>query len=229
MNWPAVFDTAPTATAYIYERRMERVVGAACAGALLVPTLSRLLLSFNAVRVLKAHTGVPVLLPTHALGGGAIGAVAGWLEDRTVRIAYEETLRARRNVEVPLWTHRSLLPCLVFYVNPLACRKCLDGEQKGTDVAMAQLCGHRFRAWPYFTVDLPEDLTQDATGRSESSGGMTMVLPLEVRKLLRRTWDGNYDVDEDEGGEGDRVGLKPEEGGGGVAVEDHSGSTRAPR
>jgi len=183
----ARYPERPTAAAYIYERRVERIASAACLGALLAPPFSRLLLSMRWLRALKAHTAVPLLLPTRAWpGGAALGGASGWLEDRTVRLAYEETMRQRRNVTVPLWTARSLLPCLLFYANPLACRKCLDGEQKGTDVAMAVLRGDKWRAWPFFTVDLPED--------EEGSSAAALAA---ARKLARRFWDGNYDVDED--------------------------------
>jgi hypothetical protein len=189
----ARYPERPTAAAYIYERRVERIASAACLGALVAPPFSRLLLSMRWLRTLKAHTAVPLLLPTRAWpGGAALGGVSGWFEDRTVRLAYEETVRQRRNVEVPLWTDRSLLPCVLFYANPLACRKCLDGEQKGTDVAMAVLRGDKWRAWPFFTVDLPED--EEGEGRGGGSSAVALAL---ARKLARRFWDGNYDVNED--------------------------------
>ena len=87
-----------------------------------------------------------------------MGAAGGVLEDYVTRQAYQHTVAEGRNVAVPLWTARSMLPAVMFYVNPLLCRKCLDGEQKGTDVAMAFMNGHALQQWPFFSVDLPVDV-----------------------------------------------------------------------
>ena len=168
---------------YIYDRLPHRVCAGIVLGAAIAPQFSRFLLSFSWVRHVKAAAWVPLLLPRSAAQGAALGAAGGVLEDYVTRQAYQHTMIRGRNVAVPLWTARSMLPAVMFYVNPLLCRKCLDGEQKGTDVAMASINGHMVQPWPFFSIDLPVDAQR----------GAAVSL---AAKFGRRLWDGNYDCDD---------------------------------
>ena len=168
---------------YIYDRLPHRVCAGIVLGAALAPPFSRFLLSFSWIRHVKAAAWVPLLLPRSVAQGAAMGAAGGVLEDYVTRQAYQHTVAEGRNVAVPLWTARSMLPAVMFYVNPLLCRKCLDGEQKGTDVAMAFMNGHALQQWPFFSVDLPVDVQRGAAVSFAA-------------KFARRLWDGNYDCED---------------------------------
>lgn len=55
-------------------------------------------------------------------------------------------------VEPKMWTFRTLLPCAALLLHPLLAAKCLDGEMKGADAALAQRQQRPLQVWPFFAV-----------------------------------------------------------------------------
>ena len=144
---------------YALERTLHRVVGHTLLTAALLPAVAR-----------RLHAALPglaraddaavrlvarVWFPTDARRAAAIGAFGGALEDYHCRLAYDEALREQRNREPPLWTPRTLGPGLLFFLHPCLALRCLDGELKGSNCALARIAGLRVAAWPHFAV-LPE-------------------------------------------------------------------------
>lgn len=66
--------------------------------------------------------------------------------------AWSDTVAAGVAVEPEMWTFRTLLPCAAFLVNPLLLVKCLDGEMKGADSALAQRARQPVQIWPFYAV-----------------------------------------------------------------------------
>jgi hypothetical protein len=94
----------------------------------------------------------PLYLPQGRFACFGIGVAGGALENYAARVAYLDTRHHGSVVEVQLWTFRSLLPACLFFVHPVFAMRILAGEQKGCDVAMAQLESHPYRRWPFFAV-----------------------------------------------------------------------------
>ena len=82
---------------------------------------------------------------------------AGYMEDESAKWAYHTTLWKGFKEDVDLWTPRALVPALLAFLNPLIALKCLDGELKGSESAMAELKGLELQVWPFFAIVDPED------------------------------------------------------------------------
>ena len=90
-------------------------------------------------------------------------------------------------MEQKLWTWRLLCPALLFYLHPFLALWVLSGEQKGCDVAMAQLQGLGFQMWPWFSVDQPHDTQLSRLRRRLRDG----TFPCEATKdktFLESLW-----------------------------------------
>jgi hypothetical protein len=66
--------------------------------------------------------------------------------------AWDDTAAAGEAIEPQLWTFRTLLPCAALLLHPLLTIKCLDGEMKGADAALAQRDQRLLQVWPFFAV-----------------------------------------------------------------------------
>jgi hypothetical protein len=145
---------------FIYERRALRIVMSAVGFAAVGPVVTRSLGPLISLsRKLLFFT--PILAPTGRFTApviyGAMGAAGGYLEDVFAQISYEDTRAKGTPLCVPLWTVRSMLPALLVFVNPALGIKCIWGEQKGCDTAMAQASGSQLQVWPFFCVCLDKD------------------------------------------------------------------------
>ena len=185
---------------YIYNRTPHRCLGGAVLGCMVVIPTSMLAFRSQAFHRFRDVTKIPFFMPIRVQTAAALGAVAGILEDFLVRVSYEETIEAGRPIDVSgvytfslhlsqlshrtyigyrqveMWTARSLGPALLFYAHPFLAWKCLHGEQKGCDVAMALVEKKPFQLWPFFSVQ-------------KSNEG-------QLERLRRRLWNGTFTSEE---------------------------------
>lgn len=91
-------------------------------------------------------------VPRSRLVAGLMGGVAGGLEDFHSQLSFRETLERREIVEPQMWTWRTLYPSLLFFFNPLFVVSILEGEMKGSNLALAQLEGRPIQRWPFFAI-----------------------------------------------------------------------------
>ncbi len=138
---------------YILGRQAHRTVGNALLAAAAFPLLHRALRG-PANRLFGAHPGTTFLfdlwLPRHPAAALSLGALAGLLEHRHARVAWEEALITE--LEPVLWTARTVVPALAFFVNPWLAAKALDGELKGASAGFAFRERRPLQQWPFFAI-----------------------------------------------------------------------------
>ena len=104
-----------------------------------------------------ASLALPALLadlwfPASPIMAAAVGAAAGGFEDYHARLAWGDVARCGSAVEPAMWTLRTLVPVHLMFIHPLLALKCLDGEMKGADSALALLEKRPVQCWPFFAV-----------------------------------------------------------------------------
>eukprot|EP00658_Telonema_sp_P-2_P015115 TRINITY_DN15797_c0_g1_i4.p1 TRINITY_DN15797_c0_g1~~TRINITY_DN15797_c0_g1_i4.p1 ORF type:complete len:157 (-),score=25.32 TRINITY_DN15797_c0_g1_i4:295-765(-) len=136
---------------------------------------ARALIASCSARI-KAEFFLPFWVPRSRMASAALGGVAGFLEDRSVRLAHDDTRSRGYPHMVQLWEQRVMLPAALTMVHPILGFRILSGEQKGSDVAMAEMEGRSWRMWPFFAIEADGDT--------------------ELSKFWRRIGDGYYEPSE---------------------------------
>ena len=134
-------------------RRSERVVETATMFGLAMPFVARRLparIYINPYQPL--HFFLRMWFPRNHGVALVVGAMGGLLEDFHTRLSYDDTFHRGEALEVEMWTLRSLSPALLFFASPWLALKCLDGELKGSDTALANIENRPLQEYPFFAV-----------------------------------------------------------------------------
>ncbi|KAK3275162.1 hypothetical protein CYMTET_16688 [Cymbomonas tetramitiformis] len=156
---------------YVHDRTAPRVIGNMVIFALCVPPSSRFILP-RVRKLTPPFSFWPFWLPKYPLEAAAMGALGGIFEDLCARLSWQEALQKGIVEDAPLWSPRALMPALAAFVHPLLAWKCLDGNMKGGDCAMAALNCVPIQLWPFFAVDIQDHNIAE--------------------RLLYRVWNGTY-------------------------------------
>ena len=184
----------------VESRTLERLFTHAVGFGLLLPPVGRALLP-SVQRLARGDVVLRALacswLPTTWPHAAAVGAGCGFLEDRHCRLAWTEAFQERRLREPPLWTARTLVPSLAFFIHPFLALSALDGEMLGSNCAFAALERRPVRAWPFFAVldvQRPSVATRDCRA-TYAHYAPSSFYPVELHLLWCRVAGGFYEVE----------------------------------